>query len=352
MIVPVPLATSRIETDPPRESRNRVLHRITLKPLLTQHGIIYIERALAKILRDGAVKALQSPCVLPQEAPFHLESLPPLRVRPLLKWAGGKTRLLSVLRRSVPRSFRRYFEPFMGGGALFFDLAPADAVLSDSNPELISCYEVVRDAPDALIEELSHYRISEAEFYRIRGLDPHDLTPIGRAARLVYLNKTCYNGLYRVNKGGRFNTPFGHYKRVALFDEDNLRRASALLKNAALVCQDYQLALGSAREGDFVYFDPPYMPVGKYSDFKRYTKERFHDSDHVRLAETYIALAQRGCFVLLSNSYHETIAKLYSEYIQTKVQVPRFVNCKGEGRGNVTELLISNYSPAIARDLA
>ena len=155
------------------------------------------------------MKALQSPCVLPEEAPFHLEPTPPLRIKPFLKWAGGKTRLLSVLRRSVPGSFHRYFEPFVGGGALFFDLAPADAVLSDSNPELISCYEVVRDAPDALLGELSHYRVSEPEFYRIRALRPDELSPIERAARFIYLNKTCYNGLYRVNKDGRFNTPFG-----------------------------------------------------------------------------------------------------------------------------------------------
>lgn len=278
-----------------------------------------------------------------REASFHLAS-PPERIRPFLKWAGGKTRILRVLRQSVPPSFQRYFEPFVGGGALFFDLSPSDAILSDSNAELISCYEVVRDSPDALIQELSHYAISEAEFYRVRALQPEELSPIESAARFIYLNKTCYNGVYRVNKNGSFNTPFGHYKSVSLVDARNLRRASAALSHARLGCLDYQTILDSADKGDFVYFDPPYMPISKYSDFKRYTKEKFYDSDHERLAEIFSSLANRGCFVLLSNSYHEKIASLYSQYFQTTVQVPRFVNCKGGGRGNVTELLISNYA--------
>ena len=281
--------------------------------------------------------------MLPREAPFHLES-PPVRVKPFLKWAGGKTRILKVLRRSVPQSFRRYLEPFIGGGALFFDVGPADAVLSDSNAELISCYEVVRDSPDALVAELSGYDVSESEFYRVRALRPEDLSAIQSAARFIYLNKTCYNGLYRVNKNGRFNTPFGHYKSVSLVDEANLRRASTLLNRAALVCQDYQSVLPSAEKGDFIYFDPPCMPVSRYSDFKRYTKEFFYESDHERLAQMFRSLAERGCFVLLSNSYHEKIAALYADFYQTTVQVPRFVNCKGEGRGNVSELLISNYA--------
>lgn len=282
--------------------------------------------------------------MLPQEASFRLEA-PQLRTKPFLKWAGGKTRLLSILRQRIPpQPFRRYFEPFVGGGAFFFDLAPDEAVLSDSNPELISCYEVVRDAADELIAELSHYRVNEEEFYRVRALQPSDLSPLERAARFIYLNKTCFNGVYRVNKNGQFNTPFGHYKYVSLVAEDNLRRASELLKRAVITCQNYQSVLSSAGEGDFVYFDPPYMPVSKYSDFKRYTKEFFYEADHERLAQAYRSLSERGCFVLLSNSYQEKIADLYSGFYQTKVQVPRFVNCRGEGRGNVTELLISNYA--------
>jgi DNA adenine methylase len=292
------------------------------------------------------VKALQKQSVLPQEALFCLES-PRIRTRPFLKWAGGKTRLLSVLRRSVPPApFGRYFEPFVGGGALFFDLSPDRAVLSDMNPELISCYQVVRSSPEELIQELARYSVSESEFYRVRALQPGELSPVVRAARFIYLNKTCYNGVYRVNRSGQFNTPFGHYKTVALVDEDNLRRASELLQNATLICQDYQSVLDCATEADFVYFDPPYMPVSRYSDFKRYTKEFFYESDHEHLAQVFSSLVAKGCKVLLSNSYHPKITKLYSEYFQTKVDVPRFVNCKGKGRGDVTELLISNYAPA------
>ena len=193
---------------------------------------------------------------------------------------------------------------------------------------------------------MAHYRVSEEEFYRVRSLRPEDLSAVQRAARFIYLNKTCYNGVYRVHKSGRFNTPFGHYKSIALIDEANVHSASQLLRNATLVCQDYQAVLKGARKGDFVYFDPPYMPVSKYADFKRYTKEFFYEADHERLAQVYAELTAKGCFVLLSNSYHPKISELYSAYFQTEVRVPRFVNCKGDGRGDVTELLISNYAIA------
>jgi DNA adenine methylase len=289
--------------------------------------------------------------VPPQEVLFPIDS-PSLRTRPFLKWAGGKTRLLGVLRRSIPPAFRQYVEPFLGGAALFFDLAPTNAVLSDSNGDLISCYEVVRDAPEALIQQLLRYRVSETEFYRVRALCPDDLSPVERAARFIYLNKTCYNGVYRVNKKGDFNTPFGHYKSASFFNETNLRRASECLKDAVLACRDYQAVLEHAQKGDFVYLDPPYMPVGKFSDFKRYTKEFFYEADHERLAQVFASLATKGCHVLLSNSFHPRIAELYSGYYRAKVEVPRFVNCKGEGRGNVTELLISNYAVACRIDAA
>ena len=265
-------------------------------------------------------------------------------IRPFLKWAGGKTRLLEVLLRSLPpKPFRRYFEPFIGGGAMFFGLAPNEAILSDSNPELISCYEVVRNSPRELITELTNYAVTEAEFYRIRAIPPATLLPVQRAARFIYLNKTCFNGVYRVNKNGNFNTPFGHGTAVNLVDERNLYRASDLLKSSTLLCQDYQSILDNAERGDFVYFDPPYVPVSKFADFKRYTKEFFYEADHARLAEVFASLDKRGCFVMLSNSFHETVSTMYRRYFQVTVQVPRFVNCKGEGRGNVSELLISNY---------
>ena len=271
--------------------------------------------------------------------------LPALRVRPFLKWAGGKSRLLPALRRSLPLKFKRYFEPFIGGGALFFGLLPDEAVLGDSNPELINCYQAVRDKPTELIAAVSRLRVNESEFYRLRELDPERMSPVERAARLIYLNKTCYNGLYRVNKEGRFNTPYGRHSNVTLVDPANLLSASAALRKAQLVCGDFATVLDTAEKDDFIYLDPPYVPVGKFSDFKRYTKGQFYEADQERLAEEFRELAGKGCFVLLSNSFNEKTAKLYSKFLQRTVQMPRFVNCKGEGRGKVDELLISNYVP-------
>jgi len=265
------------------------------------------------------------------------------KAKPLLKWAGGKTRLLPVLRKVLVRqTFRRYFEPFLGGAALFFDIGPKTAVLNDRNPELIFCYEIVRDHPAELFTALKQMQVSETEFYRIRSLNPESLAPIERAARFIYLNKTCYNGLYRVNRKGEFNTPYGSNDKVSLADEDNLHRASRILKNARLTSADYSSAVKDADKDDFVYLDPPYLPVGKYADFKRYTKETFFEDDHRKLADSFRELSDRGCLVLLSNCFHDKIAKLYSGFYQQVVEMPRFINCKGEGRGRVSELLVSN----------
>jgi len=265
------------------------------------------------------------------------------RAKPVLKWAGGKARLLPVLRACFARqTFRRYFEPFLGGGALFFDLAPETAVLNDLNSELIFCYQIVRDHPAELFTKLKQMQVSESEFYRWRSVIPESLEPVERAARFIYLNKTCYNGLYRVNKKGQFNTPYGRNGTVSLVDEDNLRGASRLLKNARLMSEDYSVVVREADKDDFVYLDPPYLPVGKYADFKRYTKEPFFEDDHRKLADAFRELSDKGCLVLLSNSFHEKIANLYSGFYQEVVEMPRFINCKGEGRGRVRELLVSN----------
>jgi DNA adenine methylase len=281
--------------------------------------------------------------VFPEQFPLFGSNKNDLRAKPFLKWAGGKTHLLPVLRQCLPATFQSYFEPFLGGGALFFGLGPDRAVLSDSNEELIQCYEVVRDSPDRLIDHLAGMRVSEKEFYRLRAIAHATLPPVSRAARFIYLNKTCYNGLYRVNKKGQFNTPFGRYEAASLVEANNLLRASRLLQRATLRCADYRNTLEHAREGDFIYLDPPYLPVGRYSDFKRYTKESFYESDHIQLAQQFRRLADAGCVVLLSNSYHEKIASLYADFHQATVAAPRYVNCKGEGRGKIKELLISNY---------
>jgi DNA adenine methylase len=281
----------------------------------------------------------------PIQEELFVEELQAPRIKPFLKWAGGKTRLLAALRQSLPARFNRYFEPFVGGGAFFFDLSPKVAVLGDSNPELMNCYKVVRDEPEELIDYISNLRVSGAEFYRLRELEPDTLPAVTRAARLIYLNKTCYNGLYRVNKQGRFNTPYGRHSNVKLVDPANLRAASDSLKKVHLLCADFEAVLKTAKKDDFVYLDPPYVPVGKYSDFKRYTKDQFYEADQERLSEKFRELAGKGCLVLLSNSFNEKTAKLYAKFLQRTVQMPRFVNCKGEGRGKVAELLISNYEP-------
>jgi len=270
-----------------------------------------------------------------------------IRVRPILKWAGGKTRLLPALRKFVPRGFNRYFEPFLGGAAFFFDLLPDNALLCDSNPELINCYEVVRDKPEELLETLSQLRINKSEFYRLRELQPERLSQVFRAARLIYLNKTCFNGLYRVNKQGKFNTPYGRHSSINLADPANLVAASKALKRARLFCSDFATMLKRAKTKDFIYLDPPYVPTGRFSDFKRYTKAQFYEADQERLAQAFSDLAERGCFVLLSNSLNPKTTKLYSRFHQRVVKMPRFVNCKGEGRGHVDELLISSYEPLV-----
>jgi len=270
-----------------------------------------------------------------------------LAARPFLKWAGGKSRLLPELRRYLPKQgYARYIEPFLGGGAFFFDLAPESAILGDSNPELINCYEAVRDEPDNVLGALSELRVTERDYYRIRSWEPRKLTRTVRAARLIYLNKTCFNGVYRVNKDGQFNTPFGKYdEKLSLVDPVNLHATSRALGRAELICGDYREVLAVSRADDFVYLDPPYLPVSQFADFKRYTKEFFYEGDHEKLAAEFGRLARLGCHALLSNSFHKKIATLYSAHTQRTVLVPRFVNCKGTGRGSVTELLISNYLP-------
>jgi DNA adenine methylase len=292
----------------------------------------------------GSAVAVITPT--PQGKLFYPDREESLHVRPFLKWAGGKTRLLPTLRVSLPpKAFKRYFEPFLGGAALFFDLAPNQAFLNDSNPDLINCYHIVRDRPDDLLAALKCFKMTEPEYYKIRALDPEKLSEVDRAARLIYLNKTCYNGLYRVNKQGQFNTPYGRYSNVTLLDPANLASASKLLRRASLSCADYRAVLAVAQKGDFVYLDPPYVPIGKFSDFKRYTKEQFYAADHERLAEEFYRLHATGCFVLLSNSYSKKTRQLFSGFVQRTVRMPRFVNCKGNGRGQIDELLISNYEP-------
>jgi len=235
-------------------------------------------------------------------------------VKPFLKWAGGKTQLIPELLKYVPKFFNKYIEPFVGGGALYFNLSHTKSIISDSNEELIITYKEVRDNPDGVIDVLDSYRNEESFYYKIRGLEPEKLSNSERAARFIYLNKTCYNGLYRVNKQGKFNVPYG--KRTGNFyNRETLIAASEHLSNAKIFNSDYQYVLNKyAQEGDFIFLDPPYYPKGGYADFNRYTKEFFYEEDHVKLANAFKDLIERGCYVILTNSDHPSILELYKDY--------------------------------------
>jgi len=263
--------------------------------------------------------------------------------RPFVKWAGGKSQILGHLLGCVPPRFGRYYEPFVGGGALFFALLPEDAVISDSNEELINAYLVIRDHVEELIESLKKHRNEEDYYYAVREQDPDKLSPVERASRFIYLNKTCYNGLWRVNSRGKFNVPFGRYKNPRICDEENLRAVSRALQGVSILCCDFEEAVANAGPGDFVYFDPPYYPLSETARFTQYTREDFGPEEHARLARVFKELDKRGCFVLLSNSDTEFVRSLYAGYNIRPVQANRCINCKGDRRKGVTELLISNY---------
>lgn len=253
--------------------------------------------------------------------------------RPLLKWAGGKTQLLGEIIPKIPKKYGRFIEPFFGGGAVFFAVHPTGGIIADSNPELINLYRSVADDVDGVIAQLRFYENTEEMFYTVRALDVTKLSNTEAAARTIFLNKTCFNGLYRVNKSGQFNVPFGRYKNPKIVDEEALKAASALLRNTTIVCGDYKTVLKeNARPGDFIFLDPPYLPVSEYSDFKRYTKEQFYEEDHVELALEVKRLHELGCYVLLTNSNHPLVHEHYRKFAVEVVQTKRYISCNGKGR--------------------
>ena len=241
--------------------------------------------------------------------------------------------MLSDLIPKVPTSYGRYIEPFFGGGAMFFALQPENAVIADSNPELINMYRQVADHVDDVIECLKMYENTSEMFYLVRGQDWTKLPKAQAAARTIFLNKTCFNGLYRVNKKGQFNVPFGKYKNPKICDENGLRAASEILKKAEIICGDYLLVLEHyAQPGDFIFLDPPYLPISDYSDFKRYTKEQFYEEDHVELAKMVMTLHERGCYVILTNSNHPLVHELYAHFTIDVIQTKRHISCKANMR--------------------
>ncbi|MGH9992055.1 MAG: DNA adenine methylase [Nitrososphaera sp.] len=271
---------------------------------------------------------------------------------PFLKWAGGKTQLLPELERHVPK-FDRYFEPFFGGGAFFFRLVsedcPITAFLSDANSELVNAYNAVKRDVDQLIACLelheSGYRKDPARYYyALRRATP--TSNVEKAARLIALNKTCYNGLYRVNRKGEFNVPIGRYKNPVICDRAMLRAASAALNqiNVHLLACDYKEILKSTQEGDFVYLDPPFVPSSPTANFVDYTAGGFGKEDQKELADTFRDLDRRGCKVLLSNSDTKLTRMLYADFPRSSVSVTRAISCKGSSRRGYAELLVRNYT--------
>ena len=256
-----------------------------------------------------------------------------LEVRPILKWAGGKTQLLPELLSRIPRHFTRYVEPFFGGGALFFALQPDRALISDSNPELVNLYRQVAVDVESVIDLLRGYRNEKDFFYETRDKDWSSLSPSEAAARMIYLNRTCFNGLYRVNRNGDFNVPFGAYRNPLICDAENLRKAAEVLKRAEIRCADYLDVLDAdVTSGDFVFLDPPYVPVGKYGDFKRYTKEQFRESDHRNLAAAVARMRNRGCMGVLTNSDHPLVKELYADFPLVVRNTKRNISCKSASR--------------------
>ena len=255
------------------------------------------------------------------------------KAKPILKWAGGKTQLLGELCAKVPPRYGKYIEPFFGGGALFFALAPERAVLADSNPELINMYRAVAADAEQVIAHLEQYENTSEHFYEVRALDWEQLSPVEAAARTIFLNKTCFNGLYRVNQKGQFNVPFGRYKNPKICDRAAILAATRVLSRAEILCGDYLDVLEThAATGDLIFLDPPYLPISAYADFKRYTKERFYEEDHVRLAEMVARLHERGCYVILTNSNHPLVHELYARYPIEIIQTKRHISSNGKSR--------------------
>jgi len=270
------------------------------------------------------------------------------KIHPVLKWAGGKWNLCPGYKELglFPRKYERYFEPFLGGASVFLFNLPKRAFLSDTNDNLINTYKVIRDEVDKLIELLKEHKNNHNKkyYYKIRN-EWKKGSAINKAAKFIYLNKTCFNGLFRVNSKGQFNVPIGKYKNPSIFDENNLRAFSSVVRNINLKISDYKRAMGFARKDDFIYFDPPYQPLSTTSSFTNYTEGGFDLSQQIELKETFDKLNDRGCLILESNSNAPEIQELYKDYHLTPIMAPRFINARASGRKKIQELAITNFKP-------
>ena len=265
------------------------------------------------------------------------------RIRPVLKWAGGKTQLLPQLMASMPTTYEKYLEPFIGGGALFFNLAPERSVIGDTNSELINLYTCLVSSAGEISEVLNGMPVTSEDFYRVRGCDWQNDDPVVAAARTIYLNRLCFNGLYRVNKKGQFNVPFGNYKKPTFPTKEALLNAGKILSNATIVESDYaNLLKKHASKGDLVFLDPPYVPIGKYSDFNRYGTKQFTGTNHEELAAEVRRLADLGCYVILTNSNHPSVHELFGDFEIQILKTRRNINSTGSDRNGEDVLVIAN----------
>jgi DNA adenine methylase len=303
-------------------------------------------------MKQAATSTLRMPAT-PPTAIWPVSAQSTAAPRPFLKWAGGKGQLLGEFRKLYPRAYGRYFEPFLGGGAVYFGLRPRSAWLNDINAALIMSYKNLKGRPEAVIAEL---RLLEDEyfggtdagrsvmFYRVR--NQYNVLPTHtpqKTASLIFLNKTCYNGMYRESAAGHFNVPFGRYRTPKILDEENLASVSALLGGATLSSLPFEEAVRDAGENDFVYFDPPYHPLSPTSSFTSYHAQDFSAADQVRLRDLFVELDKRGCFLMLSNSFSDFTKNLYRGFHQHTVLANRAINCKATGRGRIKELVVTNY---------
>lgn len=270
-------------------------------------------------------------------------------IAPFLKWVGGKRQLMPAINELLSKKITTYYEPFVGGGAVLFEIQPKKAIINDSNAELVNTYNVIKNKPEELIEDLKTH-INESEyFYNIRSLDRqegfNELSNVKKASRIIYLNKTCYNGLYRVNNSGEFNSPFGKYKNPNIVNDITIRAVSKYLNtnDITIINGDFESALKDIRKGAFVYFDPPYDPISKSSNFTGYVQGGFNVFDQVRLRELCDKLDKKGVKFLVSNSATQFILDEYSDYNITFVRANRAINSNASKRGEVDEVLIRNY---------
>lgn len=292
------------------------------------------------------VRSSNAASKLPTTAPRARRALALPPVEPFIKWAGGKSRIMHELVARLPPASLwtgRYIEPFLGGGAVYLHLQPSSALLTDTNAELIHLYTIVRDDVEALIERLGDHTYDRDHYYAVRAQDPATLDPVARAARFVFLNRSCFNGLYRVNRQGQFNVPFGRYTNPNLCPADRLRAASGALAEATLSLGDFEAALDAARPGDFVYLDPPYAPLTPTANFTAYTADDFGLADQRRLADRVRALTERGVLCMVSNSDTPLVRELYKGLRIDGILAPRAISRDASRRGPAPEVIVRNW---------